>query len=83
MLRTIEGHVLQEVSQTLLGIVFLNRAYTLGNVEVGFLLRSVVVSEIISQSVVKFSDTDIFVYRDFRHLLGRCRSHYKQQGCYE
>ena len=61
VLRTIEGHVLQEVSQTALVVILLNRAHFLGNVELGTLFRPCVVTDVISQSIVQFAHTHIWV----------------------
>ena len=68
MLRTIEGHVLQEVGQTLLRVFLLNRTHALGNVEISLLLRRVVVTQIVRQTIVQFTNTYTVVDRDFGHL---------------
>ena len=67
--RSIETHVFQEVGKAALVGFFLNGAYLLGNVKVGPVCRLAVLADIIGQSVVQLSDTDIFVDRDRRHLL--------------
>ena len=78
VLRAVEGHVLQEVGQSLLGVVLLDGAHPLGDVEVGLLLRGVVVTEVVRQTVVKVPDSYTLVNGDVWHLL--CRSQY---GCKE
>ena len=87
MLRAIEGHVFEEVSQTLLRVILLDRTHALGNVEVRLLLRGVVVTKVVSQAVVEFSDTDAVVYRNLRHLhlllLCRYQSGGEQCDCYK
>ena len=73
VLRAVEGHVLEEVSQTALRVVLLNRAHLLGNVELGALFGPVVVTNVISQSVVKFTDAHVGVNGDGGHLLSSYR----------
>ena len=48
MFRTVKGHMLQEVGQTTLVVVLLNRTHTLSDVELGTLFRPVVVTNVIS-----------------------------------
>ena len=48
MLRTVECHVLKEVSQTTLVVILLNGTDTLCNVEVGYTLRPFVVEDVVS-----------------------------------
>ena len=48
MLRTVECHVLQEVSQTTLAVVLVDGAHALGNVEVGHMLGVFIVADVIS-----------------------------------
>ena len=71
MLRAVEGHVLEEVSQTTLVLVLLNGAYTLCNVEVGYMLRPLVVADVVGQTVGQLADAHVLVDGDRRHLL-RC-----------
>ena len=73
VLRTVKGHVLQEMGQSALVVILLNRTHLLGNVELGTVLRPVVVTDVISQSVVEFTDAYIGVNRNRRHLL--CHHH--------
>ena len=51
------------MGQTTLVVVLLDGAYTLCDVEVGLVLRIVVVSEIIGQTIVEFAYSDILVNR--------------------
>ena len=73
MFRAVERHVLEEVSQTILIILLLDSTHTLGDVEVHFSLRIVVVADVIGQSIVKMTDDDRCVLRDEWHLLCLCR----------
>ena len=52
VLGTVKAHVLQEVSQSALLVVFLNRAYTLCDVELGTLFGPCVMTDVIRESVV-------------------------------
>ena len=86
MFRAVEGHVLQEVSQTTLVVVLLNRAHTLGNVELGTVFGPCVVTDVISQSVVQLTDTHVGVHRNRRHLhalLGYSHDAYQHHGSNE
>ena len=55
MLRAIEGHVLEQVSETPLVVVLLHRTHSLGDIETGHMLRIVVVADVISQAIVQLS----------------------------
>ena len=89
MFRAVERHVLEEVSQTILIILFLDSTHTLGDVEVHFSLRIVVVADVIGQSIVKMAYDDRCVLRDEWHLLCLCwvlllsktQSRHHEQGC--
>ena len=52
MLRTIERHVLQEVRQTVLMILFEDSTYRLRDVELAALFGLLVVTDVVRQSVV-------------------------------
>ena len=69
MLRTIESQVLQEVSQTTLVVVLINRTNLLCNVETCYMLREIVVTNVVGKAVVKVTDSHILVNRNLRHLL--------------
>ena len=66
----VEAHVLKEVSQTALIIIFKNRAYFLSNVEVSLTFRIVVVADVISKAIRELTYTHFFVNGQRRHLLG-------------
>ena len=61
--------MLKEVGQTALTFLFLNRADLLRNVEIGAMLRPVVVTDVVGQSVVEFSDAHGRVEGNRRHHL--------------
>ena len=74
MVGTIESHVLKEVSETALVLVLFKGAHFLGDVEVGTMLRPVVVADDVSQSVGKLTDAESCVHRNrhVRHLRADC-----------
>ena len=74
MLRAVEAHVLQEMGQTALVLVFQDGAHFLGDVEIGLPLRLLIVPDVVGQSVVKLADAHLRIDRDRRHLLGRCKN---------
>ena len=76
MFRTIEAHMLKEVRQTALLLIFQNGTDLLGDIEISLALRLFVMPDVIGQAVVEFSDFDIGIHRDRRHLL--CRSQQTQ-----
>ena len=84
MLRAVEGHVLQEVGKTTLRLVLINRAYTLGNIEIGNVFGILVVTDVIGQSVVQFTNAHSWVNGDGRHLHGlshhSCRTDQHQRS---
>ena len=57
VLTAVEGHVLQEVGQTVLVVLLLHGAHALGDVEVGTVLGIIVVTDVIGQAVVQLADT--------------------------
>ena len=69
VLRTIEGHVLQEVSQAALALLLLDGAHALGNVEISHMLRPFVVADVIGQTIVELANAHSLVNGDGRHLL--------------
>ena len=80
MLRAVEGHVLEEVSQAALALLLLDGAHTLCNVEVGHMLRPLVVADVVGEAVVKLADAHILVNGDGRHgFLCHHRSDGRQQ----
>ena len=52
----VKGHVLQEVCQAILVILFLHGTHALGDVEVGTLFRVIVVTDVVRQAVVQLAD---------------------------
>ena len=71
MIGTVEGEVLEEVSQTALIIVLIDRTHFLGDVEAGYMLRITVVANVVSQSIVEMTNLHILIHRNGRHLCHR------------
>ena len=71
VLATLEGHVLEEVSETALIVLFEDAADALGDVEVGSLLRLLVVTDDVGEPVVELAHPHVLVDRQRRGLL-RC-----------
>ena len=86
VLRAVEGHVLKEVSQSALALLLLDGAHALGNVEIGHVLRPLVVADVVSQTVVELADAHGLVHGNGRHLC-LCRhsscSGKEQQRCHK
>ena len=61
MLCAVEAHVLKEVGQTTLCFFLLDGTHLLRNVEVGAVLRPVVVTDVVSKPVVELSDTHVWI----------------------
>ena len=78
----VEGHVFQEVGQSALVFVLLQRAYLLCNVEVGTVLRPVVVADEVSQSVAELANphSSVHGYSHVGHLSPCLRTDEEQQG---
>ena len=76
VLRTVEGHVLEKVGETALIVVFLHRSDLLGDVEIDLSFGFSVVSNVVSQSVGKFSLTYGGVGGEFGDLLRCTRQEY-------
>ena len=72
VLGAVEGHVLQEVSQSALGVILLDGAHLLRNVELGTLLGPVVVANVVRQSIVQLADAHVRINGDYRHLHLLC-----------
>ena len=82
VIRTVEGHVFQEVGESALALLLLNGTHLLCDVEVGAVLRPVVVTNVVGQPVVELSDAYGLIHRDGRHLLGLSSCAYEhQQRC--
>ena len=71
MLGPVEAHVLQEMGEAALVLVFKDGTDLLGDVEMRLVLRLLVVADVIGQSVLQMADADIRIDRNRRHLLGR------------
>ncbi len=80
MLTTVESHVLEEVSETALGVVFLNRTYLLSDVEVCLVLGFLIVADVVGQAVVEFANLHCRVNGKWGHLLCCSRN---GNRCYE
>ena len=80
----VEGHVLQQVGESALALLFLHRAHLLGDVVVSHLFRILVVANVVGEPVVEFTFAHILVLWQ-RHVLGQCLSQscHEQQCCYE
>ena len=70
--------MLKEVSQTTLTFIFLNRTHTLSDVEVDMVLRIVVVTHIISESVCELASAESGIGRHIRHSL--CEANRSHEG---
>ena len=71
MLRAVETHVLEEVREAALRLIFEDGADFLGDIEIRLALRLFVVPDVIGQAVVEFANLHVGIHRDRRHLLGR------------
>ena len=67
----------EEVGEPLLGIVLLNGADVVQNVEVGLSFRLFVVADVVGHSVFELARADVLVRRNrlLRIELGRCACH--------
>ena len=82
MLGTVEGHMLQEVGQTVLVVLLQDGTYRLRDVELATLFGLLVVTDVVGQSVVQLAVANLRVHRQFlRRLLRReGRSCQQQHG---
>ena len=83
----IEAHMLQEVSETALALLFLNRTHFLCDIEEGLVLRLFVVTDVIGQTVVEVTYAHFLIYRkrlhQLAHILGlSCKSAHCE-GCHQ
>ena len=69
MLSTVEAHVLQEVSQTALVVLFLHRTHLLCDIEVYTIFGQRIAAHVVSQAVFKFAIAHCLVDRQHGHLL--------------
>ena len=72
VLRAVEGHVLEEVGQTLLVVLLLDGAHVVQDVEVGLPLGLFVVPDVVGQSVVEPARADLLVRRYRLHRIELC-----------
>ena len=63
VLRTIERHMLKEVRQSILVVLLEDSPHGLGYMEICALFRLLIMPDIVSQSVIQFSDAYIGVNR--------------------
>ena len=61
VLRTVEAHMLQEVSQTTLVVILLNRTHALGDVKLCALFGPCIVANVIRQTVVQLANAHVGV----------------------
>ena len=71
MRSTIEAHMLQEMSQTTLVLLLLNRTHLLGNVEVAAFLRPLIVADVIGEAIGQNANLYGWIKRNIGHLLSR------------
>ena len=77
----VESHVLKEVGQSALTLVFLYRAHLLRDVEVGTMLRPVIIPDIIGKAITQFTHTGSCIHGHCGHLLSRqCSRNSQQHG---
>ena len=62
MVGAVEGHVLEEVGETALVLVLLERTHLLRDVEIGAVLRPIVVTDDVGQSVGQLADAESRVH---------------------
>ena len=72
VLRSVEGHVLEEVCQALLVVILLDGSHVVENVEIGLTLRLLVVPDVVGESVFEFSGAEILVCRNRLHRIHLC-----------
>ncbi len=76
ILGAVEGHVLQKVSQTLLRIILLNSSYVVYDIEVGHVLRLLVVTDVVGQPVGEHARANLLIGLDGLHAIDlRLRRH--------
>ena len=73
VVRAVEAHVFQEVSETALALFFLHAADLLRDVEAGEILGQRVVTDVVGKSVGQLTDAHILVNGQFRNGLRPCR----------
>ena len=81
MLCAVEAHVFEEVSQTTLRLFLLDSAHLLCDVEVGTILRPVVVADVVGQTIVQLANHYVGVSRNGWHLLCLSKSCEEREDC--
>ncbi len=71
VLRTVEGHMFEEVSQTLLVVVLLYGTHVMQDVEAGLTLGLLVVADVVGHAVFELAYTKILIGRDRLQPLSR------------
>jgi len=69
MFRAIEGHVFQEMGQSVLVVFLQNCPHILNDIKTCPLFGFLVVADVVGQSVLQFSDTDFGIDRHRRYGL--------------
>ena len=83
VLRTVEGHVLKEVSQTLLVVVLLDGTNIVQDVELGHALGLLVVADVVGESILQHTLTHCGVSRQLLlqlHLRLCCEGYAHHKG---
>ena len=80
VLRTVESHVLQEVSQSTLARLFQDGTHALGDVEVGQSLVLGIMADIVRHAVLQLTRTDCRVLRQRLCLQGGCHRQESQKS---
>ena len=81
---SVETHMFQEVSKTILVVVFEQRTYVLHNVELCTLFRFLIVANVVRHSVLQFTHTNLRVHLKFVAQVDlsrqvECESHHEHQ----
>ena len=71
VLRTVESHVFEEVSQTLLVVVLLYGTHVMQDVEAGLPFGLLVVADVVGHAVFELAYTKILIGRDRLQSLSR------------
>ena len=83
---TVEGHVFEEVGEALLGVVFLDGADVVDDVEIGLTLWFFVVADVVGHAVFEFTRAEFGIGRNrLIHLrggaaYGECRQGHQKQS---
>ena len=81
MLCTVEGHVLQEVRQTILVVLLEDGTYSLRDMKLRTLFGLLIMTDVVCQSVIQSAVTNLRVHRQFlRRFLRRHHRCTKQRN---